>query len=187
MKTNQMAEKKAALRSQVKSALAMLSINERLEKSNKIANLLYATPEWKNAKLIGITISTLTEVDTFAIIDHAWSQNKKIAIPKSHPKTKEMTFHLLENFDQLENIYVNLLEPIPTKTTLVDKENIDLLIVPGLAFTTTGKRLGMGGGFYDRFIKDFSGVTLALAFSQQLLDEVPTEAHDMTISKIITD
>ena len=64
-----------------------------------------------------------------------------------------MDFRVLENFDQLETVYFSLLEPIESQTTLIDPQEIELLLVPGLAFTKAGFRLGVGGGYYDRFLE----------------------------------
>ncbi|MDP4171615.1 MAG: 5-formyltetrahydrofolate cyclo-ligase, partial [Bacillota bacterium] len=63
---------------------------------------------------------------------------------------------------------------------------IDLQIVPGLAFDTAGFRLGFGGGYYDRYLKEFTGVTLSLAFVPQIIGNLPIEPHDIPVSKIIT-
>ena len=98
-----------------------------------------------------------------------------------------MDFRVLENFDQLETVYFSLLEPIESQTTLIDPQEIELLLVPGLAFTKAGFRLGVGGGYYDRFLEVNHVNTLSLAFHQQIVPEIPLEKHDLPVMKIITD
>ena len=80
---------------------------------------------------------------------------------------------------------MNIPEPAP-HTPAVAAHEIDILIVPGVAFTRTGQRLGYGGGFYDRFIPRCTNARiLALAFEEQLVDTLPTEAHDLRIPELI--
>lgn len=63
----------------------------------------------------------------------------------------------------------------------------DLVIVPGLAFTRTGQRLGQGGGWYDRFLADVECVTVGVCFAEQVLDDLPIEAHDVAVDVVVTD
>ncbi len=81
---------------------------------------------------------------------------------------------------------MNIPEPAP-HTTIVPPQEIDILIVPGVAFTPEGTRLGYGGGYYDRFIPQCPRArVLALAFEEQLVAELPTEPHDLRIPELIT-
>ena len=98
-----------------------------------------------------------------------------------------MDFRKLERFDQLESVYSGLLEPIESKTNLVEPSDIDLLIVPGIAFDSEGFRMGFGGGYYDRFLQSFKGNTVSLAFREQIVSNLPKEDHDIPVEKIITD
>ncbi|WP_394232955.1 5-formyltetrahydrofolate cyclo-ligase [Niallia oryzisoli] len=154
--------------------------------SYQIAQKLYQDTFWKSAQTIGITISNPPEVDTYQIIRKAWELKKTIVIPKCLPKEKQMDFRILERFDQLESVYYSLLEPIEEQTKRVDPNMIDLLIVPGLAFTEDGYRLGVGGGYYDRFLQNYHGKTLSLAFHVQMVKQLPTEPHDLPVERIIT-
>ena len=81
---------------------------------------------------------------------------------------------------------MNIPEPAP-HTPAVRPEDIDLLIVPGVAFTRSGERMGYGGGFYDRFIpRCTKAKILALAFNEQMVESIPTEPHDLRIPTLIT-
>jgi len=177
---------KLEIREKLKSELAKLDLPIYEDLSYQIALNLFNDLGWKQAKTIGITVSRPPEVDTFQIIPKAWEQGKQVVIPKCLPKTKEMEFRILEKFSQLERVYFNLYEPIVDKTKKVDPNQIDLLIVPGLAFNSSGYRLGFGGGYYDRFLKHYNNETVSLAFPQQLVEEIPVEAHDLPVGKIIT-
>ncbi|WP_132008558.1 5-formyltetrahydrofolate cyclo-ligase [Mesobacillus foraminis] len=178
---------KKKLRTAMKGKLEELNLPLYEDLSCQIARNLYSDVSWVEARTIGITLSRAPEVDTFQLIRKAWEQGKRVAVPKCQPKNREMIFRQLTRFAQLETVYSNLYEPVEAETEMVEPEKIDLLIVPGLAFTKTGYRLGFGGGYYDRFLKSYSGRTLSLAFEQQLVPELPIEPHDLPVSKIVTE
>ncbi|XJZ26224.1 5-formyltetrahydrofolate cyclo-ligase [Bacillota bacterium Lsc_1132] len=176
---------KKTIRKQMRASLADLSKPLYEDYSYEIAKRLYEESAWKDASVIGITISNPPEVDTYQIIRKTWEQGKQVAVPKCHPEEKRLTFHILSRFSQLESVFFGLFEPIE-KTIRVDASEIDLLLVPGLAYTPEGYRLGFGGGYYDRFLLSYSGETISLAFDFQVIREFPVEAHDIPVAKIIT-
>jgi 5-formyltetrahydrofolate cyclo-ligase len=154
--------------------------------SYEIAKKLFADESWQKANTVGITVSNHPEVDTYQIIRKAWELEKRVVVPKCHPKKKQLTFHELRQFTQLESVYYGLLEPIEAETSKVEAEEIDLLIVPGLAFSIEGYRLGFGGGYYDRLLSKYEGITVSLAFPTQLRTDIPIENHDIPVKNIIT-
>jgi 5-formyltetrahydrofolate cyclo-ligase len=154
--------------------------------SYKIANQLYQDEDWRQANVIGITVSKFPEVDTYQIIRKAWEQGKKVVVPKCYPQDKKMIFYLLTEFSQLESVFFGLLEPKDDCTEAVDARDINLMIVPGLAYTKEGYRIGFGGGYYDRYLKNYTGKTLTLAFDVQIIPQFKMEEYDMPVSKIIT-
>ena len=180
-----MKDDKVNMRKEIMANLAGLDKPMYEHLSYEIASTLYKDSLWKSAQTIGITISRFPEVDTYQIIRKAWEEGKQIAIPKCLPKNREMVFRELTQFNQLESVYSGLLEPIEAETKEVSMNDIDLLIVPGLAFTKEGYRLGFGGGYYDRYLLRFKGETIALAFESQLVSHLPVESHDLPIGKII--
>lgn len=157
------------------------------ELSQAIKDRVVATPEFIEAEVIGITLSRFPEVDTRLIIEAAWERGKKIVVPKCIAKTRTMDFRLITSFEDLETVYMDLLEPIVAKTTSIRKEDISLQIVPGVVFSDQGYRIGFGGGYYDRYMKYFQGEVLSLAFEIQTAKSVPVESHDIPVEKIITE
>ena len=178
---------KKALRKQIIEELAKIQKPQYENLSYQIAKRLYDDEYWKEAETIGLTISRFPEVETYQMIRKAWEEGKQVVIPKCLPKTRELAFRTFTQFDQLESVYSGLLEPIESETTEVDPNKIDLLVVPGLAYSENGYRLGFGGGYYDRFLTQYKGRTLSLAFHQQIVTNLPIEEHDIPVGKIITD
>ena len=180
-------EKKKVIRRQMKKLLVGQRELDREVKSGAIFNRVVALDEWEGATCIGITISRVFEVDTRKLIEQAWREGKKVAVPKCRHASRKMEFYLLSSFDQLEIVYAGLFEPKVEEAELVLSCDIDLLILPGMAFTTNGDRLGFGGGYYDRFLPYYEGKVLALAFGLQMLDFVPVEDHDIAVDLIVTE
>ncbi len=177
---------KRLLREEMKALLGKLDRASYEKLCKVIQDKLFASEEWKDARIIGVTISRFPEVDTEAIITQAWREGKKVAVPKCFPKDKSMQFYFLEDFDQLETVYFGLKEPIVSEVSPCFKEELDLMLVPGLLFDMGGYRIGFGGGYYDRYLVDFLGVTVSMAFQQQLVKEVPTDSYDIPVHKIVT-
>ncbi|MBZ4225304.1 5-formyltetrahydrofolate cyclo-ligase [Bacillus wiedmannii] len=182
-----MREEKVRLRKQKIEHMNSLSEERYTTLSEKIAFSLYAQKEWAEAKTIGITLSMENEVNTYPIIEKAWEEGKKVVVPKCNKGTRTMSFRQISNFDQLEIVYMNLREPIPALTEEVNADEIDLQIVPGVAYTERGERIGYGGGYYDRYLMHYKGKTLSLAYSFQIVEHIPVEPFDKNVEKIITE
>ncbi|URM34111.1 5-formyltetrahydrofolate cyclo-ligase [Cytobacillus firmus] len=178
---------KKVLRKQMQDRMKELSKPEYEQLSYQIATSLYSSPLWSQAKTIGITVSKVPEADTWQIIRRAWSEGKRVVVPKCIPQSKQMEFRELKSFMDLESVYYGLWEPNPEKTDEVSCEEIDTLIVPGLAYMKNGFRLGFGGGYYDRFLENYKGRTVSLAFEMQVITRFQVENHDKPVEMIITD
>jgi 5-formyltetrahydrofolate cyclo-ligase len=174
-------------RQQILRRLAAMDLLTYEQNSFEISQKLFQTDEWNHSSTIGVTISRRPEVDTWQIIRKGWQEGKRIVVPRCFPKERSMNFHVIESFTQLENVYLDLYEPKLLETEEVRKEEIDLLIVPGVAFHQSGYRIGFGGGYYDRYLQDYQGKTVSLAFSCQLIDHIPNEPHDIPVQQIITE
>lgn len=147
---------------------------------------LVSSEYWEKAHTIGITISQGLEWDTKPIIEKAWEDGKSVAVPKCLAN-KQMAFYLLDHFQQLEKGLYNIPEPNPDKTKKVEKKEIDLLIVPGVAYDIKGFRIGFGGGYYDRFLVDFPNETISILSHIQLTEQIPIESFDIPVRHIVTE
>lgn len=178
---------KHQIRKQIRTILNNMSIEEYKERSVAIIERLFNEPYIKDRKTIAVTISRFPEVDTAMIIEKLWKLGKTVVVPKCHPKSKEMSFYAIEQFSQLETVYMDLQEPIIEETKLITKDHIETIIVPGIVFNKKGYRIGYGGGYYDRYLINFEGDLIALAFDEQVVNYVPVETHDIPVHTIITD
>lgn len=145
---------------------------------------LFIDPDFLNSQMIGITLSMADELDTQPIINRALQSEKQVVIPRTLPK-RQMEFVLYNGHSKLETTKFGTTEPVGGQ--VVSKNEIDVLIVPGLAFSKNHYRVGYGGGFYDRFLKGFNGTSIAVAMPPQLF-EAPSwtpEDFDVLIDKII--
>jgi len=178
---------KKLFRYEMLTTLNHMNRKEHGHLSSEIKNLFISTNEFQNAKTIGITISRFPEVNTRPIIEAAWSMGKQVAVPKCIKRTREMDFRLITSYSDLETIYMDLLEPIVAKTQSIKKEDINLQVVPGVLYSAEGYRIGFGGGYYDRYLTDFGGHTMSLAFKGQTNHKIPVEEHDIPVEQIITE
>lgn len=178
---------KSTIRKIYIDTLKKMTQEDYIEKSNLINEQLFELKEFKHASMIAITMSRLTEVETRSIIEWCWSIGKSVAVPKTNSKEKTMEFRKITSFNQMEIVYLDIEEPVLSLTERVHPTEIELIIVPGVVFSHTGYRIGYGGGYYDRFLQDYSGVTVSLAFEVQVLERVPKERHDLGVQKIITE
>lgn len=143
---------------------------------------LFQSEEWKNAKIIAITLSTELEINTYPIIEEAFKEKKMVVIPKAFPSGL-MKFYCYEKNTELVKSSFGILEP----KNATEEVKPDLVIVPGLAFSKNGYRLGYGGGYYDRYLQNFEGEVLSLVDSTRQYDlpKWPVEFFDVKIMKQI--
>lgn len=179
-------EKKEIRNAMIKN-LNTITIENREQKSKQIIDRLINTDFWKSADIIATTIPMEHEINTKYLISACWDVKKSVVVPKCNHKTKEMQFYKINSFNDLEKGYFGLQEPIEMKCEKISKEEIDLVIVPGVAFTYNGERLGYGGGYYDRFLVGYNNYLAALAYDVQMIENIPIEKHDIKIPFIYTE
>lgn len=177
---------KVTIRNEVKQKIASMSDEQYNTLSHMICHRALQEYVIQEGKIIAVTISNKPEVHTITLIEALWQQGKCVAVPKCDVKARTMDFYVIRDFSQLETVYMHLKEPIPAMTEYVSKQKIDVVVVPGVAFDDGGYRVGYGGGYYDRFLVDYQGELVTLAFDEQLYEVVPKEIHDVPVHRIIT-
>ena len=175
-------KQRKALKEQLKNFTGMI----RLCAEEKIYHQLFMHPFWKEARIILTTMAMPFEIQTKPIIEQAWKENKTVAIPRTHYETKSLFFYELTDYQQQVKGTMNILEPSST-CRKISMDTDTLCIVPGLGFHQEKYRIGFGGGFYDRFLSNFPGHTISLAFHFQYPCIFLPDPYDVPVQAIITD
>jgi len=168
----------------------MLSPQERMRKSLMIKRRFFSTPEYKEAGVIAYYMSFRSEVETENMIRESLKLGKKVVLPVSRVKRKELQMVYVKNFDKdFKPGTYGILEPKNTKVKLDDLSQLDIVVLPGSVFDLSGYRLGYGGGYYDRFLQTLGSETviIGLAYEFQVVNEVPREPHDIPVHQIVTE
>ena len=176
---------KAALRTQIRASLKALPLSERQAGDALLFQRFLSLPQTAAASTLLLYHGMGTEPDTVRLLEPLWALGKRVCLPRCLPG-KQMEARLVQRESILIPHRWGMLEP-GTDCALVTPEEIDLVLVPGLAFDHSGGRLGQGGGFYDRWLAGFSGVTAGLCRDLVLLDRVPREAHDRSVDLVVTE
>lgn len=176
---------KAALRTQIRVSLKALPLSERQAGDALLFQRFLSLPQTAAASTLLLYHGMGTEPDTVRLLEPLWALGKRVCLPRCLPGN-QMEARLVQRESILIPHRWGMLEP-GTDCALVTPEEIDLVLVPGLAFDHSGGRLGQGGGFYDRWLAGFSGVTAGLCRDLVLLDRVPREAHDRSVDLVVTE
>ena len=174
---------KSELRKQVLQEMKAIPRTQKVTLDLALTERLLQHPFYQEAKVIASYLSFPHEFQTQELIEQALKDGKKVLIPKTYPKGR-MDF-VVYNPQQLVKTSFGLLEP-QGDLEVVAAYQIDLIHVPGLAFTTEGYRIGYGGGYYDCYLEHFSGNTLSTIYPCQIQDFIP-ENHDIPVQEVLID
>ena len=198
-------EIKKVLRGQMKRLLAAMDDSERDEAASAAFANLAGEPMWRECRSLLIFMSMTHEVNTEAVVKAALDDDKAVFIPRVAGRSLE--FRALRGVGEASAAgqgsagagLFGIREPpasAPQWELCASPEPV-LVIVPGLAFDEYGRRLGRGGGYYDRFMASVRGraavvrletpLFAGLAFRNQVVENVPAEAHDALLDALITD
>ena len=172
---------KRKVRQAVRSEIAKLSDEEKKSLSAQIFSELDNSNEVCDASVIALFISLPDEPQTANFIEQLLSKNKRVVVPRI--EGEEMNF-----YDISDGVAVGafgILEPVAT--TPIEPEKIDVMIVPGVAFTRLGARLGRGKGFYDKYLANngFRAYTIGVCYPCQVVEYLPTEEHDRVLDEVV--
>lgn len=157
----------------------MLSAEERTAQSELILSQLVKMTVFREAKTVLLYYPKNNEVDVLPLFKR-YKHDKVLLLPVTH--RNGMTANPYEGNDKMHRGKVGIPEP----TTPPFEGNIDVIIVPAVAFDKEGNRLGRGGGYYDRFLKKQTHATIiGVGYDFQLVDEVPVRKHDQKMHRII--
>ncbi len=177
------------LRKQMIEARNMLDPETKQAMDDAIFERLYALDVFQKAKSIFVFLSSPQEVNTDRIVQEALSRKKLVCAPKVLPGTHERLMHAypVTSLKDVTFGFFGIREPI-VQSKAVSPQTIELVIVPGLAFTAQGARLGYGGGYYDRYLAHVLSTTalLGVAYDMQMVSVLPVLPHDHFVHTVIT-
>ncbi len=164
-----------------------LSKEQVREKSRLIAERLLKLPEFEKAKTVMLYYGVRNEVETRGLIEKALEQGKRVVLPVSDFDSKKITPTELQGLEDLKKAEFGLMEPVEGK--VVGVKELDLIVVPGIAFDANGARIGTGKGFYDGLLRKVSTKVplVGLCFEENLEESLPSESHDVKMDIIITE
>jgi 5-formyltetrahydrofolate cyclo-ligase len=178
---------KSEIRKEIAKRLRSQSGPEKNRKDKAIEEKLFSLPEFSKARTIAFYISFGGEVDTTAPIDRALAMGKRVVVPVI--TGDDLEFYPIESREAglAEGPY-GILQPEIRDLKPFSKEEIDLIVVPGVAFGKKGARLGRGKGFYDRFLGTLPcrAKRIGLAYDIQIIEDLPVTLHDLPVDIVIT-
>lgn len=158
---------------------------EVLEKSRIASKIFLESEIYKNAKQIMLYMPLGNETDTTDIISKAFADGKKLIFPITDAQTGEITPCYADENTQFTKGAFSVNEP--SDMDVADTGEVDVILVPGIAFDRSGSRIGFGKGCYDRLLTNTYSVKVGFCYEFQLCDKIPSEEHDIKMTYIITE
>jgi 5-formyltetrahydrofolate cyclo-ligase len=161
------------------------NIENRTEKSAAVHRKFSEKAYYKAARNIMAYSSVKSEVETGPLIEKMLSDGKTVILPVSVPETKEIIPVKIESAEELRKGTYGISEPVK-KNQIFNKNTIDLIIVPAVAYDAENYRIGYGAGYYDRFLKDFKGLKIGFCFDELFYNgKFPITVWDIPVDEVI--
>lgn len=179
-------EFKAALRRRIRSELKNLSLVERIAASAQACSRLQQERLWQEAQYLLLYAPLPEELDIWPLLREALARDKVVALPRF--ESDQGVYSPCQVADigrDLQRGQFGISEP-RKECPVVPLNRLDFVLVPGVAFNLDGRRIGRGGGFYDRLLASVCGIKCGVAFDPQVVSEVPVEPHDVRLDYLLT-
>ena len=180
-----MSSAKSALRERIRESLRGASAGERARLSQALRANLLRQSIWTDARRVLLFASLAEEPDVLPLLEEAWQAGKTVLLPQFNPANDDYQTCALASSAELIAGRFGVLEP-GSGCPVVPLNQLDLVLVPGVAFDLTGRRLGRGKGFYDRLLAQVRGHKCGVCFDSQVVAAVPEEPHDIRLDSILT-
>jgi 5-formyltetrahydrofolate cyclo-ligase len=180
------AEAKAALRQKLRAEAARQTARDREKGSRGICERVQKEKVWREARAVLLYMPLEAEADLRPLITVALSEGKTVLLPRYN--ATEDIYQVCSIADLSRDLVqgrYNITEP-GAECPVVELNRLDLALVPGVAFTVNGCRLGRGKGYFDRLLSEVRGWKCGVAFDWQVVAEIPAEEHDIRVDSIVT-
>ena len=175
---------KRALRGELLAARRSVGVAELGARARAVADLLLATPEVRRAATVAAYVSVGSEPGTGPLLDRLADAGARVLLPVLRP---DFDLDWAVHDGDLTSARFGLLEPGGPRLGVDAVAEADVVVVPGLAVDETGLRMGRGGGSYDRTLSRARGWTVVVLHDDEVVDEVPGEAHDRRVDAAVTE
>lgn len=176
---------KEQLRADMRAKRRALTAENVSEMSAQIRKQLMSLDIIKNAETVCIFLSAFKEPDTFEIVRALTAASKRVVVPITDEENVTLSLGYIDSTDDLTRGAYGIYEPSVIRPA--NSDELDVIVVPALAFDRHGNRLGFGMGYYDRLLASNGCPKIGLCYDFQLLDEIPAEPHDIAMNFIITE
>jgi 5-formyltetrahydrofolate cyclo-ligase len=177
-----MLEKKKILRKIIKVRVSAISADEKAKREKLLLDNLFSMPEFLAANTVMLFANLPDEIGTFSLIDKCITMGKKVFLPVINGD--DMT--ACEFKGEYKIGKYDIKEPLTPHSSLLTPNSIDFILVPGVAFSPNGYRLGRGKGYYDKFLSKYSNLfTVGVCFREQFYLDIPTEPHDIPMQRVL--
>ena len=178
-------ELKETIRRQVRETRRRIDPVKVQAASASIAGKVLKLGEFVRASKVGCYMALPHEVQMYRVIETCWAQGKAVGVPVYDRNRKDYGFAWYRQGEATGFGPEKIPQPLTIHPAVVSE--LDFVLVPAVAFDPGGRRLGHGGGYYDRLLKGYSGFKVGVAFEFQMVDAVPLEAHDVDVDLVITE
>lgn len=179
---------KREIRLKSRQLLQAIPSSVRKVKSRRIVSFFTRTRIYKNARKVLLYASFGTEPDTWALLKDALESGKEVYLPRVAANRKLGVYRVDDLHKDLVKGAFGIWEPLPRVNRRAEPRKMDVIVIPGLAFDSRGRRLGRGLGFYDRLLADSGHAFLAgLAFDEQKVRQIPVGPRDRNVMMLVTD
>lgn len=177
---------KKLLRKEILKIRNNIDISIRNLKDEHIYNIFINSDLYKEVNSIFIYVSFGSEVKTHKIIEKALKDKKRVYVPKTYVDKKEMVAVEIHSLSELIVDNYGILEPKTVEKYKISNK-FDVVVIPGVAFDNNGNRIGYGGGYYDKYIKEnlLNVKKIALAYEEQIIEHIENDIHDMKVDYIV--
>jgi 5-formyltetrahydrofolate cyclo-ligase len=174
------------LRQRVAGLRRSLTAPLRDARAQAMCEALLTSSEFERARVIAFYMPLRFEIDPTRAMEHAIGRGQIVALPRVDPETNTISFHRYLPGDELVESGFMVREPVMNAQSVAFGD-VDVVLVPGLAFDARGQRLGYGKGYYDRLLGSLRAWRIGLCFDFQLLVEIPSFPHDVAVDALVTD
>jgi len=180
-------QEKQKIRKKLLDLRNSLSAMEVLERSNQVMVNIYGMDDFKKANVVAVYISFGTEVNTHGLIRSIIGEKEVLVPVVTDKEKKEIILSELRDWKELSSGSYGILEPKKEFIRKREENEVDISLVPGVAFDFYGNRIGYGSGYYDRLLRKMAGIKVGVAYDFQVINKIPNEKHDVRVDKIVTD